>query len=66
VTVTRAADDAREGDIEVDLEKGRRVYEEWVALAKPAPGPEGLRRPLWLGRPARPEDSFFYIRDPKP
>ena len=28
---------------------------------------ERLRRPLWLGRPARPEDSFFYLaRDGEP
>src|SRR5579883_3406963 len=61
VTVTRAAPGAKEGDIEVDLEKSRKVYEEWRALAKPAPGPGGLRRPLWLGRPARPEDSLFKV-----
>ncbi|MEZ0231156.1 MAG: molybdopterin-dependent oxidoreductase, partial [Planctomycetota bacterium] len=65
VTVTKAAPDAKEGDIEVDLEQSKRVYEEWLALAKPAPGPGGLRRPLWLGRPARPEDSYFYVEQPK-
>lgn len=61
VTVTRADPSAKEGDIEVDLEAGRKVYEEWKALARPAPGPDGLRRPLWLGRPARPADRWFKV-----
>ncbi|HMS41542.1 MAG TPA: hypothetical protein PKE69_15020 [Pyrinomonadaceae bacterium] len=29
----------------------------------PAPGPNELRRPLWLGRPLRPSDEMFYVKD---
>jgi len=37
------------------------VYEEWRALTKPAPGPEGLRRPLWLGRPMNPVKEAYQV-----
>jgi anaerobic selenocysteine-containing dehydrogenase len=64
VTLAKAPASAREGEIEVDLAKSREVYREWLALTRPAPGPGGLRRPLWLGRPARPDDATFYIERP--
>ncbi|MBI3724200.1 molybdopterin-dependent oxidoreductase, partial [bacterium] len=61
VTVSKATADMREGDIEVDVALGHEVFKEWLALTRPAPGPGGLRRPLWLGRPARPDDAFFHV-----
>ena len=30
------------------------VYDEWMPKTKPAPGPDGLRRPLWMNRPLHP------------
>ncbi len=54
VTVGRAEDQDRYGDVFVDLNKSRQVYEEWLTKTKPAPGPGGLRRPLWLNRPLHP------------
>jgi hypothetical protein len=39
------------------------VYKEWLALTRPAPGPDGLRRPLWFGRALRPTEEMFYIKD---
>ena len=61
VTVSRATDDDQYGDVVVDTSKSMEVYREWLALAKPAPGPGGLRRPLWLARVARPTDDAFKI-----
>jgi hypothetical protein len=37
------------------------VYREWLARTRPAPGPGGLRRPLWLDRPLRPAPEMFVI-----
>jgi len=28
-------------------------------MARPAPDPDGLRRPLWLARPLRPVEEAF-------
>ena len=48
----RAEPDDHYGDIFVDTAKSHEVYREWLKLTRPAPGPDGLRRPLWL-RPLR-------------
>ncbi|MCG3207503.1 MAG: Nitrate reductase [Anaerolineae bacterium] len=61
VNVTKAGPTDRHGDIRVDTNKSMQVYREWVAMARPAPGPDGLRRPLWLKRPLKPHISTFYI-----
>jgi len=61
VTVTSAHEDDRYGDVFVDTAKSREVYEEWRSMTKPAPGPGGLRRPLWMNRPLRPVDEAFRI-----
>lgn len=49
------------GDIFVDTNKSFEVYKEWLALTRPAPGPGGLRRPLWFARALRPADETYYI-----
>jgi anaerobic selenocysteine-containing dehydrogenase len=49
------------GDVFVDTEKSFTVYKKWLAMARPAPGPDGLRRPLWLARPLRPAEAMFYM-----
>jgi anaerobic selenocysteine-containing dehydrogenase len=61
VVVEKAHADDRYGDVFVDTERSLAVYKEWLALARPAPGPNGLRRPLWLGRPLRPAEEMFYV-----
>jgi anaerobic selenocysteine-containing dehydrogenase len=61
VRVERAGADDRYGDILVDTNLSFAVYERWKALARPAPGPGGLRRPLWIPRAVRPDDSAYYI-----
>ncbi len=61
VRVERARAEDRYGDVFVDTKKSAEVFEEWLALTRPAPGPGGLRRPLWLNRPLRPVESCFYL-----
>ncbi|MCB0706766.1 MAG: molybdopterin-dependent oxidoreductase [Saprospiraceae bacterium] len=50
------------GDIFVDTQKSFDNYKEWLAKTRPAPGPNGLRRPLWFKRPLRPIEEKFYIK----
>ena len=38
------------------------IYREWLDLTRPAPGPEGLRRPRWLDRVARPVAEAYHLR----
>jgi anaerobic selenocysteine-containing dehydrogenase len=61
VIVERAASDDRYGDVFVDTRKSRQAYREWLELARPGPGPGGLRRPLWLNRPLRPTDHAYRV-----
>lgn len=59
VTVEPGRADDEYGDVFVDTAKSIEVYEEWKQLTKPAPGPGGLRRPLWMKRPLRPTDETY-------
>lgn len=61
VKVEKAQPHDRYGDIVVDTNKSMEVYREWLALTRPAPGPEGLRRPLWLDRAVKPDPSAYRI-----
>ena len=61
VTVSRPGPDERYGDAFVDTDKSFEVYREWLALARPAPGPGNLRRPLWLPRAFKPDPSAFRL-----
>jgi anaerobic selenocysteine-containing dehydrogenase len=61
VRVERADSEDRYGDIFVDTNLSFAVYQRWKALARPAPGPGGLRRPLWMPRVVRPEDAAYYM-----
>jgi len=54
VTVGPAADTDVYGDVVVDTDASHAVFEEWLSAARPGPGPGGLRRPLWFGRPVKP------------
>jgi hypothetical protein len=59
VWVSRPEGDERYGDIFVDTNKAHQVYREWLAMTRPAPGPGGLRRPLWLPRAFKPDASAY-------
>jgi anaerobic selenocysteine-containing dehydrogenase len=61
VVVAKARPDDRYGDVFVDTARSMEVYREWKALTRPAPGPGGLRRPLWLDRPLRPAEAMFKL-----
>lgn len=61
VRVEPAHPDDRYGDVFVDTDKSRQVWSQWKALTKPAPGPGGLRRPLWMNRPLRPVDGAYKL-----
>jgi anaerobic selenocysteine-containing dehydrogenase len=49
------------GDVFVDTNKSFEVYKKWLTMARPAPGPNGLRRPLWMKRALRPAEETFYV-----
>jgi anaerobic selenocysteine-containing dehydrogenase len=61
VTVAPAHEGDRYGDVFVDLARSEEVYREWLALARPGPNAEGLRRPRWLNRPLRPAEEAFRV-----
>jgi len=69
VTVRPARADDYYGDVYVDTERSMAIYREWVAKTRPAPGPNGLRRPKWLKRPVAPPtesggDDAWYVGGP--
>jgi len=59
VRVAKAQPDDQEGDVAVDTAKSHAVYQEWLRLTRPAPGPGGMRRPHWLLRPLRPVPEAY-------
>ena len=61
VRVVRPGADDRYGDVVVDTNRAHQVYREWLAMARPAPGPGGLRRPLWLPRAFKPDASTYRL-----
>lgn len=65
VKVEAAQSEDAYGDVEVDTEKSYQVYLDWLKKTRPAPGPNGLRRPLWLKRPLRPTEDQFVLNPPK-
>jgi len=63
-----SARDAREGRTRgqvrrylVDTNKSHEIYKEWLAMTRSAPGPDGLRRPLWFDRPLRPIPEAYKL-----
>jgi anaerobic selenocysteine-containing dehydrogenase len=61
VRLTRPAPEDRYGDIFVDTNRSFALYRDWLQMARRAPGPEQLRRPLWLDRPGRPVGECFLL-----
>jgi anaerobic selenocysteine-containing dehydrogenase len=64
VRALRPSPDERYGDIFVDTDRAHEVYRRWLALTRPAPGPGGLRRPLWLPRAFKPDPSAYRLESP--
>ena len=61
VTLEKAGSDDRYGDIFVDTEKSHEVYKEWLAMTRPAPGPDGCGGRLWFDRPLRPVPAAYKL-----
>ena len=51
------------GDIYVDTEKSKAAYRRWLAMTRPGPLENGLRRPEVFERPYRPDREVFFIKD---
>ncbi len=61
VRIEKAHEGDKYGDVIVDTDKSFANYKEWMKMTRPAPGPDGLRRPLWFARPVRPVEELFYV-----
>ncbi len=61
VRVEKAGPNDKYGDIFVDTNKSFEYYKEWLKMTRPAPGPDGLRRPYWFKRPLKPEKELYYL-----
>jgi hypothetical protein len=59
VRLTHAEAGDRYGDVVVDTAKSTQIFEEWLEMTKPAPGPDGTRRPMWLDRPVKPTADAY-------
>ncbi len=63
VRIEKPGPNDKYGDIMVDTNKSMQIYREWLDMTRPAPGPDGLRRPLWFKRPLKPVLEKFYIKE---
>lgn len=63
VRVRKAEPGDRYGDVVVDTARSRRVYEEWLELARSAGrvSPDRTRRPRWLIRPLKPQPEAWQL-----
>jgi len=62
VTIEPARPDDQYGDVQVDTTQSIEIYREWLDLTRPAPGPEGLRRPRWFDRVVRPVAEAYRMQ----
>ncbi len=65
VRVTPAQPDDQYGDVVVDTVASTDAYREWLSMTRPAPGPGGLRRPLWYARPLKPTPAAYAAPTPE-
>ncbi|MFP4554315.1 MAG: molybdopterin-dependent oxidoreductase [Actinomycetota bacterium] len=63
VTVRKAEPGDAYGDIWVDTERSRTVYNRWLGLTRSASvsSPDGTRRPYWLLRPLKPGRDAYSL-----
>jgi hypothetical protein len=62
VRLSKAEPDDQYGDVVVDTNKSREVYQEWLQLTRPGPNPDGWRRPEFLTRPVKPRRKAFKVQ----
>ena len=65
VRVTKPGPEDKYGDVFVDTDKAHEVYKKWLLKTRPAPGPDNLRRPLWLPRSYKPAPEAYYFKQGK-
>lgn len=53
------------GDLVVDTARSRAVLDRWLTLTRPAPGPNGMRRPYWMMRPLKPQVAAYKLQSPQ-
>ncbi|MBX9666731.1 MAG: molybdopterin-dependent oxidoreductase [Candidatus Obscuribacterales bacterium] len=61
VRVLKAKEGDQYGDVFTDTNKAHEVYKRWMKITRPAPGPDGMRRPWWLLRPLRPSTKAYKV-----
>ena len=63
VRVKKAEPADEYGDIYVDTAKSREVYQQWLAMTRPADkfSPDGTRRPYWMLRPLKPQREWYKL-----
>jgi anaerobic selenocysteine-containing dehydrogenase len=61
VKVEKAGPNDRYGDIVVDTNESHKLYKQWMEKTRPAPGPDGTRRPTWFDRPLRPKAEAYKL-----
>lgn len=59
VRLEKAGPDDSYGDVMVDTARSHELYLEWMAKTRPAPGPDGTRRPRWFDRPLKPVPAAY-------
>jgi len=45
----------------VDTGLSRAAFKRWLGLTRPAPGPDGTRRPYWMLRPLKPQPPAYKL-----
>ncbi len=67
VTITKAEAGDVHGEVFVDTQKSRDVYNKWIDMTRDARdvSPNGQRRPRWLMRPLKPVAKAFALPSPK-
>jgi len=63
VRLEKAGPDDHYGDVMVDTNRSHELYKEWMARTRPAPGPDGTRRPAWFDRPLRPVADAYKLNN---
>ena len=63
VRITKPGPDDKYGNVFVDTNKSHEVYKRWLSKTRPGPGPNNLRRPLWLPRSYKPAPEAYYLKE---
>ncbi|MBT3960799.1 MAG: formate dehydrogenase, partial [Candidatus Marinimicrobia bacterium] len=64
VSISLPTPDEKYGDVFVDTNKSFEHFKKWNKWAKEKEThPDGLRRPLWMGRPLTPQKEQYYIEE---